>query len=47
VEVRQTSNLRRLRIGEEKARKKKERKKNPQDEIPDESAMACPIGHKK
>jgi len=38
VEVRQTSNLRPLRLGEEK-RKKKERKNKPQDE----NIMFCPI----
>jgi len=37
-EVWQTSNLRRLRLGEEKRRKKKKKKK-PQDE----NIMVCPI----
>ena len=41
VEVWQTSNLRRLRLGEEKKKeeKKKERKKKPKDE----NIMVCPI----
>jgi len=41
VEVWQTSNLRRLRLGEEKERKKKKKKKKNKPQH--ENIMVCPI----
>jgi len=43
VEVWQTSNLRRLRLGEEKKRKKKKKKKKKKNKPQHESIMVCPI----